>query len=259
MADAQRAVLLRSVRARYDRRAHPPRSPPSALLGAVLTAATPEAPSLTSPGATPGTEPLAPEAGPPAARGEASSALRARPSANLPEGRQPARAPPSQLPSIGGAAAGGRPPAIIPAQEVGADGAISLPYAGRVPAAGRSPVEVQQTIEARLAEKALEPQALVIVTKTAANTVTVAGEASLAKEAAIAGEGGATVPLSPSCAAAPPETGPSSLGARIPLSPGGDRLLEVIAAARAAGSSERRQSQASRPAREASRSPTKLR
>jgi hypothetical protein len=48
---------------------------------------------------------------------------------------------------------------------------------------------VQQTIEARLAEKALEPQALVIVTKTAANTVTVAGEASLAKEAAIAGDG----------------------------------------------------------------------
>jgi polysaccharide biosynthesis/export protein len=50
-----------------------------------------------------------------------------------------------------------------------------------------------------LASKALEPQALVIVKKTAANAVTVAGE---------------TVG-----------------GARVALSPAGDRLLQVIAAA----------------------------
>jgi polysaccharide export outer membrane protein len=61
------------------------------------------------------------------------------------------------------------------------------------------PAEVQQAVEARLAEKALEPQALVIVTKSAANAVTVFGEVMA--------------------------------GARVPLSPDGDRLLQVIAAA----------------------------
>ena len=69
--------------------------------------------------------------------------------------------------------AGGRRSAEIPEQEVGADGAISVPYAGRVPAAGRLPAEVQQAIEARLAEKALGPQVLVIVKQSAANAVTV--------------------------------------------------------------------------------------
>jgi polysaccharide export outer membrane protein len=58
---------------------------------------------------------------------------------------------------------------------------------------------VQQAIEGLLGDKALNPQALVIVKKSAANTVTVAGE---------------VVP-----------------GARVPLSPAGNRLLEVIAAA----------------------------
>jgi polysaccharide export outer membrane protein len=96
-------------------------------------------------------------------------------------------------------AAGARRAAIIPDQQVGVDGAFSVPYAGRVPAAGRFPAEVQEAIEARLAGKALEPQALVIVKKSAANSATVAG---------------VVVP-----------------GARVPLSPGGDRLLQVIAAA----------------------------
>ena len=87
----------------------------------------------------------------------------------------------------------------IPDQQVAPDGAIGVPYAGRVPAAGRTPAEVQQTIEARLASKALQPQVLVIVKKSDTNAVTVAGEVVA--------------------------------GARVRLSPGGDRLLEVIAAA----------------------------
>jgi len=53
-------------------------------------------------------------------------------------------------------------------------------------------------IEERLAQKALDPQALVVVKRSAANSVSVAGEA-------IGGK-------------------------RVPLSPGGDRLLQVIAA-----------------------------
>jgi polysaccharide export outer membrane protein len=89
--------------------------------------------------------------------------------------------------------------ATIPDQQVAPDGTIAVPFAGQVPAAGRTPVEVQQTIETLLGSKALQPQALVIVKKSTANTVTVAGE---------------VVP-----------------GARVPLSPGGDRLLQVIAAA----------------------------
>src|SRR5215472_9368230 len=89
--------------------------------------------------------------------------------------------------------------ATIPDQQVAPDGAIGVPYAGRVPAAGRTPAEVQQTIEARLASKALQPQVLVIVKQSNANAVTVAGEVVA--------------------------------GARVRLSPGGDRLLQVIAAA----------------------------
>jgi len=87
----------------------------------------------------------------------------------------------------------------LPLQVVGADGAISVPYAGRVPAAGRTPLQVQNTIEQRLAEKFIEPQALVTVARTVSNSVTVSGEE-------VAGE-------------------------RIPLSVGGDRLLDVIASA----------------------------
>ena len=87
----------------------------------------------------------------------------------------------------------------IPEQVVGRDGGISVPFAGRVPVAGRLPVEVQHTIEQRLAEKAIEPQVIVTVTKSLANSVTVTGEVVA--------------------------------GARVPLSVRGDRLLDLIAAA----------------------------
>jgi polysaccharide biosynthesis/export protein len=87
----------------------------------------------------------------------------------------------------------------IPDQVVGRDGAITVPYAGRIPAAGRLPEEVQQTVEQRLAGKAIEPQVLVTVKDSISNSVTVSGEVVK--------------------------------GARIPLSPRGDRLLDVIAEA----------------------------
>jgi polysaccharide biosynthesis/export protein len=87
----------------------------------------------------------------------------------------------------------------IPEQVVGRDGAITVPFAGQIPVIGRTPFEVQRAIEQRLGEKAIEPQAIVTVTKSLSNSVTVAGEIVT--------------------------------GARIQLSVRGDRLLDVIAAA----------------------------
>jgi polysaccharide export outer membrane protein len=89
--------------------------------------------------------------------------------------------------------------AIIPEQIVGPDGAITMPYAGRVRVVGRHPQQVEQAIVNALQGKAIEPQALVTVTKNVANTVTVVGEV----------------------------TG----GARVPLTTRGDRILDVVATA----------------------------
>jgi polysaccharide export outer membrane protein len=89
--------------------------------------------------------------------------------------------------------------AAIPEQQVARDGTITIPYIGRILAAGRTPAELQRDIETRLAKKAIEPQALVIDKGGPAHTVAVTGEVVH--------------------------------GARIPLSPAGDRLLQVIAEA----------------------------
>jgi len=87
----------------------------------------------------------------------------------------------------------------IPDQVVSRDGAISVPFADRIPVAGKSPLEVQRIIEQRLADKAIEPQVLVVITKSITNSATVSGEVVS--------------------------------GARVPLSINGDRLLDVIALA----------------------------
>jgi polysaccharide export outer membrane protein len=94
---------------------------------------------------------------------------------------------------------GGRLGTQIPDQPVGRDGGISIPYAGRIPAAGHDAEAVQAAIEHRLAGRALDPQALVIVRRGPANSVTVTGEL-------VAGN-------------------------RVPIDPGGSRLLHIIAAA----------------------------
>jgi polysaccharide export outer membrane protein len=87
--------------------------------------------------------------------------------------------------------------AQIPEQVVSRDGAISVPYAGRIQVAGRRPQDVQVLIENELAGKAIQPQVLVTVSKPISQSVTVTGEVTS--------------------------------GARIPLSGKGDRLLDVIA------------------------------
>ena len=88
---------------------------------------------------------------------------------------------------------------VLPEQMVGRDGAISVPFAGRIPVAGRLPVEVQRSIEQRLSGKAIDPQAIVSVIHSVNNTATVTGE--IVK------------------------------GERLPLSLKGDRLLDLIAMA----------------------------
>jgi polysaccharide export outer membrane protein len=89
--------------------------------------------------------------------------------------------------------------AAIPDQPVQPDGTITVPYAGPIKAAGHTPEEVQREIESALASEVLLPQALVIDEFSPANSVSASGE--------------------------------MLKGGRVPLAPGGERLLAVIAAA----------------------------
>lgn len=95
--------------------------------------------------------------------------------------------------------ASGSRAAAIPDQVVGRDGTLSVPYAGRVRAAGRTLYQIQRQVEMALQGKAIQPQVLATVTHPRSNTVTVVGE--------------------------------STTGARVPLSPKGDRVLDAIASA----------------------------
>ena len=101
-------------------------------------------------------------------------------------------------PSIGGVTAGSHS-AAIPEQVVARDGAITVPYANRVRVNGLTPPQVERSIVRNLTGKAIEPQALVTITRSVTNSATVTGEVTN--------------------------------GARIPLSAKGDRILDVIASA----------------------------
>lgn len=89
--------------------------------------------------------------------------------------------------------------AVIPEQEVARDGAITVPYAGRIRVAGLTTPEVERRIVERLTGKAIEPQVLVTVPRAVSSTATVLGEV----------------------------TG----GALVRLSVRGQRLLDIIASA----------------------------
>ena len=90
-------------------------------------------------------------------------------------------------------------PGVLPETLVGPGGTITVPFAGQVPAAGRSLRQIEQTIVARLRSKANQPQAIVRITRNATANVSVLGE--------VANSG------------------------RIPLTPKGERLLDILAAA----------------------------
>lgn len=93
-------------------------------------------------------------------------------------------------------AAGSRT-AAIPEQIVPKDGTIQVPYAGRIRVVGLRTADVEALVVERLKGKAIEPQAVVTITRNISNAVTVTGEVVQ--------------------------------GARVPLTVRGDRLLDVIA------------------------------
>ena len=66
---------------------------------------------------------------------------------------------------------------VIPEQVVQPGGTINVPFAGDIKVAGKLPREVETAIVRKLSSKAVDPQALVSVTKSAANSVTVTGDA----------------------------------------------------------------------------------
>ena len=87
----------------------------------------------------------------------------------------------------------------IPEQIVAPDGTIQVPYAGRIRVMGLRPADIEALIVERLKGKAIEPQAVVTITRNVSNAITITGEVVQ--------------------------------GARVPLTPRGDRILDVIASA----------------------------
>jgi polysaccharide export outer membrane protein len=82
---------------------------------------------------------------------------------------------------------------------VDSDGQIRIPFAGSIQAAGRSPRQIEREITSRLAGKAHEPQVAVRLLRNAGSNVTVVGDVTNST--------------------------------RVPITPRGERLLDVIAAA----------------------------
>jgi len=93
----------------------------------------------------------------------------------------------------------GSRPGTLPETMVGPSGTITVPFAGQIPAAGRTLRQIEQTIVARLHGKANQPQAIVRIARNATANVSVVGEVTTS--------------------------------GRFPLTPRGERLLDVIAQA----------------------------
>lgn len=79
--------------------------------------------------------------------------------------------------SAGSIVVGGSRQTQLPPTLVDRTGEITVPYAGRIRAAGRTPREVEQVIIEKLADRAIQPQALVNIESNTANTVNVLSDA----------------------------------------------------------------------------------
>lgn len=99
---------------------------------------------------------------------------------------------------IGSTPQGSRP-GVLPELVVGPSGTVGVPFAGQVPAAGRSLRQIEQDIVRRLRGKAHQPQAIVRLTRNATANVSVLGDVATS--------------------------------GRVPLTPRGERLLDVLAQA----------------------------
>ena len=87
----------------------------------------------------------------------------------------------------------------LPEQMVDQDGRIALPFVGKLAVAGRTARQIEAEIEARLAGKAHQPQAVVRLVRNQATSVTVMGDLNTST--------------------------------KVQLTPKGERLLDVLAAA----------------------------
>ncbi len=87
----------------------------------------------------------------------------------------------------------------LPRQTIDSSGTITIPYAGSVPAAGRTVTQVQDEIEARLADRAIEPQAVITLVESRSSEISVLGDVETP--------------------------------ARLEVNPGGERVLDVISRA----------------------------
>lgn len=105
----------------------------------------------------------------------------------------------SNLDTGGGAGIQTSRPNELPGILVGPSGTITIPFAGQVPAAGRTLRQIEEEIVARLRGRAHLPQAMVRITHNATSDVTVLGDVRTPQ--------------------------------RVPLTPRGERLLDVIATA----------------------------
>ena len=94
---------------------------------------------------------------------------------------------------------GGSKNVSLPNQDVGPDGTVNVPYAGRINVVGRSTAQVEKDIVDRLRDKAIEPQAVVTLHARRSGLVTINGDVGEPR--------------------------------RLPLSPHGDRIMDVISGA----------------------------
>jgi polysaccharide biosynthesis/export protein len=86
---------------------------------------------------------------------------------------------------------------VFPEQMVNLEGTINIPFAGMVPAAGKSLQQIEEEIVHRLTDKANQPQVMARLSRNATSNVTVVGEVTTS--------------------------------ARVPLTAGCERLLDVLA------------------------------
>jgi polysaccharide export outer membrane protein len=87
----------------------------------------------------------------------------------------------------------------MPEQMVDQNGQIRVPFAGQIMAAGRSPAQIEREIMSRLNGKAHEPQAIVRLVRNTTAAVTVVGDVASST--------------------------------RVPLTPKGERLLDILSSA----------------------------